>query len=332
LNTRFDPKVPFNPFRFFLGPASGSFWLGATYFHPVADAESVVRLLKGIVKAYIENPGTVGQRMDLYPEAKDSWLRHPAATARKLFLAPKLVRNLRSSCRPPFRNPQDLTNGFEYFRIPPEALQRLLDRAKLWEVTLNDLFLALLIQALSPLASSRAQSQKRPNLSVGCIVNTRRDQGIEGEGVFGLFLGSFILTQPPAGKTGLRELTAAVRNKTQAVKQDKLYLARLELTIGRRLLPLFSTERRKKLYQKHYPLWGGITNMNLNSLWAAGDGQERFDYFRAVSTGPVTPFVLSVTTVNQTANIGVTYRKTVFDVRDIAQIKSLFLDGIEQLK
>ncbi len=332
LNRRFDSNAQFNPFRFFVAPSPGSFWLGVTYFHPVADAESLVHLMKTIVEAYKIGDVFREKKIDLYPEAKVGWLRHPGAIARKILRVPKLVRNLRSSCRPAYRNAQDLTNGFEYFSIEPPALPMLTSRAKSWEVTLNDLFLGLLIQALSPLASRRVQGAKRRNLSIGCIVNTRRDHGLEGDRVFGVFLGSFILTQRIAGETNLRDLIAAIRQKTRAVKRGKLYLGGLELIAGRWLLPLFSTQRRKKLYQKHYPLWGGITNMNLNSLWPAEGNHPRLDYFRAVSTGPVTPFVLSVTTVNQAVHIGVTYRKTVFDPTDIEQIKSLFLDGIERLK
>ena len=65
------------------------------------------------------------------------------------------------------------------------------------------------------------------------------------------------------------------------------------------MLIFFSPERRKKFYQKNYPLWGGITNMNLNSLWTSGQKRVPLDYFRAVSTGPATPLVLSVTTVGR---------------------------------
>jgi len=83
----------------------------------------------------------------------------------------------------------------------------------------------------------------------------------------------------------------------------------------------FSTRERRKLYQKHYPLWGGITNMNLNPLWPQPIDGTSFDYFRAVSTGPVTPLVLSVTTVGENLNIALTFRRTVFSPEDIGRIQ-----------
>ena len=196
---------------------------------------------------------------------------------------------------------------------------------------MNDLFLALLLMAMSPLAGSRRQCSSRTRISAGCIVNTRRDLGLDGANVFGLFLGSFIIThEMPEGIT-LPELARDICVKTGRLKRSKMYLGPpLEMSLSRLMLPLFSTERRKKLYQKHYPLWGGVTNMNLNSLWPARDGEQAIDYLRAVSTGPVTPFVLSVTTVGDRINVGMSYRRTVFSVEDVQRVKAGLFEQLER--
>jgi hypothetical protein len=55
------------------------------------------------------------------------------------------------------------------------------------------------------------------------------------------------------------------------------------------------------------------------------------DYFRAVSTGPVTPLVLSLTTVGDHANIGLTYRTTVFSAAVIEQVACSFLQSLKNL-
>src|SRR5262245_26729696 len=52
LNTVFVRSARFDPFRFFVVPREGSFFLGLVYFHVVADAESIVLLLKEMVEAY----------------------------------------------------------------------------------------------------------------------------------------------------------------------------------------------------------------------------------------------------------------------------------------
>jgi hypothetical protein len=208
--------------------------------------------------------------------------------------------------------------------------------------------LALLVIALTPLAEARVRG-KRSKMSVGCIVNTRKDLSLEGQRLFSLYLGSFTVTcELPHGfesarlqatggsessdQPNLTVLAKAVQRQTQAIKRDKLYLgAPLEMLFGRLMLPLFSTKRRKKLYQKHYPLWGGITNMNLNTLWPP-DEQRPMDYFRAVSTGPVTPLVFSITTVSERINVGLSFRLGVFSSEGIDDVKRTFVEQISSLQ
>ena len=86
------------------------------------------------------------------------------------------------------------------------------------------------------------------------------------------------------------------------------------------LLGSILKKQRSKLYSKNYPLWGGISNINLNTIWDQKDDKAHVDYFRAVSTGPATPIVFSLTSVKGALNIGVSFRKTVFSETDIEKI------------
>ena len=308
-----------------------SFSLGLVYFHPVADAESIVFLLKDMVDTYrgTGNPGRVNP-VERYPARRDNLLRHyPGVLARKLASLPASIRSMRNTCRPHYRDAGDLSNKFTFFSLSPQTLSGMIQAAKSLNVTLNDLFLALLMKAVSPLAPDRAGTGRRRNLSLGCIVNTRRDLGVDGRRTFGLFLGSFVVHHEVPAGIGLADLARDIGRQTLAIKQRRLYLgSALELTFGRLMMALFSEQRRKKLYQKHYPLWGGLTNMNLNALWPQPEGSRPVDYFRAVSTGPVTPLVASITTIGPVANIGLTYRSTVFGAPDIERIKACFLDPL----
>ena len=72
--------------------------------------------------------------------------------------------------------------------------------------------------------------------------------------------------------------------------------------------------------------------MNLNALWDQQHTEMPVDYFRAVSTGPVTPLVLSLTTAGDVVNIGVTYRSTVFSAEEIERVKNAFLDHLRQME
>jgi hypothetical protein len=72
--------------------------------------------------------------------------------------------------------------------------------------------------------------------------------------------------------------------------------------------------------------------MNLNLVWRQHGNAKPVDYFRAVSTGPATPLVLSATTVGEHLNLGITYRQTVFSPAAIEQIKTAFLTCINDLE
>jgi len=72
--------------------------------------------------------------------------------------------------------------------------------------------------------------------------------------------------------------------------------------------------------------------MNLNAIWDQQRVEKPVDYFRAVSTGPVTPLVLSITTAGNNVNIGVTYRSAVFSMEQVEQIKENFLRQVKQLE
>src|SRR4029077_10803342 len=130
-----------------------------------------------------------------------------------------------------------------------------------------------------------------------------------------------------------RTLARDVRRQTAAIKGHKLYLGTpLELGFARFMLKFFSPERRTKFYPKNYPLWGGITNLNLNPLWNSELNAGPLDYFRGVSTGPATPLVLSVTTIHDRANIGLSYRSAVYSPEDMEGFTGRFLDELARLK
>lgn len=334
LNTPFAQVERFSPFRFMVVSEAGSFSLGLVYFHAVADAESIVFLLKDMVDAYrgTGSPGRVNH-VERYPARRDNLLRHyPGVLARKLASLPASIRSMRSTCRPHYRDPEDLSNKFAFFSLSSHTLSGMIQAAKSLSVTLNDLFLAVLMKAVSSLAPDRSGAGRRRNLSLGCIVNTRRDLGVDGRRTFGLLLASFVVHHEVPARIGLADLARDIGRQTLAIKQRRLYLGSvLELTFGRLMMALFSERRRKKLYQKHYPLWGGLTNMNLNTVWPQPEGSQPVDYFRAVSTGPATPLVASITTIGPVANIGLTYRPTVFGASDIEHIKTSFLHPLGPL-
>ena len=334
LNTAFVQDERFSPFRFFVVPEPEAFSLGIIYFHAIADAESIVLLAREFIEAYLRENGTRPfQPLNLGFNRRNNLLRRPGLLARKLAALPVFVRNMRNSRHITHRDENDFSNRFTAFSLDAGVLDLLLKTARDWNVTLNDLFLSLLMKSLSNLKPDRGNHPRRRNISIGCIVNLRKDLGLDGRRAFGLLLGSLTVTHEVPDDISLMALAKDIRRQTLAVKRGKLYLGTpLEMALGRFALSWFPAGRRKKLYRRHYPLWGGITNLNLNSLWPQPPGGKPVDCFRAVSTGPVTPLVLSVTTVGNAVHFGVTCRSTVFSGLDIERIKCDFLEMLKRLE
>lgn len=327
INTPFASHERFCPFRFFAVPEADGFTFGLVYFHAAADAEAVATLLREILETFSSpRPPAARGEIELYPSPRAGLLRHhPRVWLRKLCKLPAQSRSLRRSCRALYCDPQDTGNGFTLFTLAPEVLRAVVNASKSWEVTLNDLFLAALIKHLAPLAAGRVGTTGRGQISVGCIVNLRRDLGVEGDRTFGLFLGSFVVAHAIAAAAELKAIAQAVRRQTAAIKRHRLYLATpLDLALANIFQNFSSLERQRKFYQRNHPLWGGVTNMNLNAIWKGSATVRPLDYFRAVSTGPVTPLVLSVTTAGDAAQIGLSWRTTVFSAEQIGRLKKDF--------
>lgn len=335
LNTPFTFAAPGDPFRFFVAAEPAGAWLALVYFHPIADAEVIVWLMRDIAIAYRDPTRLAGiERWNRAPRRHDlTMLRRPGLLLRWLAGLPGAIRSARSSHRPAYRDHADQRNGFHFFTLPPPTLPRLLALAKTWGVTLNDLFLAAILLAVSPWAKARFDAPRRRLVSVASIVNTRRELEAESQEAFGLALGSLRVAQEVPPGTGFEAVARAVQRQTARAKRSRSFLATpLQLAVARFLFERSSPARRQKFYLKNQPLCAGLTNLNLNALWNAADGGAPPDYFRAVSTGPATPLVFSVTTAGERLNVGVSFRTTVFLNSDVERVQDVFqqlLTGIE---
>jgi hypothetical protein len=335
LNTSFKDDGETDPLRFFVIEEDEAFYLGLAYFHVVAGAESIILLLKNFVTNYLEQePPGLFYPLDRYPDGYGRLFPlNPKLLIRRVSHIRSLITNLRQSSRPRYHDLDNQEIGVSLVSLAAEQFHALRVAAKRWNVTLNDLFLGLLLKSLAPFAARRFSSVRRGMISVGSIVNIRRDLGVNSLKTLGLFLGSFVVSHPVPEGIPLECLTKDIHQDTLDIKRDRLYLGTpMELWLGRLLLSFRSPEHRKRFYAKHYPLWGGLTNMNLNPLWEQKDERKRINYFRAVSTGPITPLVLSITTVGDIVNIGLSFKKSVFSELGIEGFISDFRKLISRLE
>jgi len=335
LNTAFQDDGAINPFRFFAIREDDGFSLGLTYFHVIAGAEAIILLMKRLIGRYTgeDLPG-FSAPLDLYPKGDPIILRlYPTLLFRKLASYASTVPAMRQASKPRYQDFRNPAIGVRVFSLSAKQFETLRGAAKRWGVTVNDLFLALLMNTLSPFAAKRFSATRRRNLSVGSIVNTRRDLGFDPFKTFGLFLGSFVVSHPVPEEMTVENLAREIHNYTDKVKRARAYLGTpVDLWLGRVLASVSSASQEKSFYAKANPLWGGVTNMNVNTLWEQREGGCPIDYFRAVSTGPITPLVLAPTTVGDVVNIGLSYRKTVFSENQMGEFVPHFEETIKQIE
>ena len=152
--------------------------------------------------------------------------------------------------------------GFTRVRLSRPAVAALRETAKAWDVTVNDLLLALLLQTLSPLTEERRGKARRNELAVASIVNIRGDCGAAARGAFGQFLSSFHVTHPVPPGVSLENLARDIRRDTARVKREKLYLQTLvAMAAGGLAWRYLTPERRIRFHGKAYPVWGGISSL-----------------------------------------------------------------------
>lgn len=328
LNTPFksDGGV-INPIRFFVIREEKSFYLGLVYYHVISGGDSIIYLLKGITRDYMEGDTSYHSKPLALYQKSNFWhkLLSPKFLSGWIWNLPAHITDVRRCFRPKYKDYNDQSNGFAYFSLAPLQFRPLLMSAKKWGVTVNDIFIAVLLKSIEPFAARRSFEARRKKLSVVSVINIRRDLSVKDNESFGMYLGTFNVSHTMPDGIEIKDLVEDVHMQTEKIKKFKIYLgAIMEQWFALFLLGSILKKQRSKLYSKNYPLWGGISNINLNTIWDQPDDKTGVDYLRAVSTGPATPIVFSLTTVKDALNVGVSFRKTVFSETDIEKIISDF--------
>jgi len=334
LNLPFPVTGRMDPFRFFVIPEGDGFYLGLVYFHLIAGADSVIALMKGIASSY--TGGALPEDTSpfvLYPQVYRKLMPFNLKYfAWWVLTFPEHISHMKISFRPKYRDPDDTGIGFSCLSVNPSQYRAIILASKAWEVTVNDLFLAVLLKSVAPLAEKRFRTPRRTHVSVASIVNIRKDLSVDAD-VFGLFLSYFNVTHSVPEGVELGRLAQDVRRQTEKIKRHKLFLRTvLEMWAALMLVSGLFKDRKKYFYAKYNPIWGGITNVNLNTVWTAPGGDIPEYYLRAVSTGQATPLVFSFTTINDMITVGASYRNTVFPEADIDKILSNFSKCLSEIE
>jgi hypothetical protein len=334
LNAAFPNEGHFHPLRFFAVDAGAQFHLGVAYDHFIAAGDSMARLLAGIAARY----AGAGAPAKLMTPPTVSYARLFRRQAIPLILglarAPAMMARNRRSFRPRLAVPEDGRNAFMSFRLDAKDNATISRVASEWSATRNDLVLALLLKALSPLAIGRRTADRRTELAVASIVNIRGDFGPGAKYTLAPLLASFQISHPVPEGVALRTLVEAINAETRRIKRGKRYLQTLlALSIAVARWRFMSAHRRYRFFARHHPVWAGTTPLSVTSLWAeAGYPGPAPEYLRGVSTGPHTPMVVALSTSGDVTNVGISFRTTVFEYSTIHGFAADILREIKSLQ
>ncbi|HKE39116.1 MAG TPA: hypothetical protein VKG21_04695 [Casimicrobiaceae bacterium] len=333
LNIAFAADGKFDPFRFFAVDAGTYFHLGVAYDHVVAGGDSIARLLMDIAYRYrSRSQATRAGRSTYAPLYAKLFWRERVGLVAGLSTLHRLVSDCRHTARPRYSSPEDGYNAFTRFRIDAAGYTALAETAATWGVTRQDVIMATTLLALSPLAPARRNAPRRRDLALASIVNIRRELGTEASDAFGPCLASFRVAHPVPLDIGLRELAIAVHEQTERVKRRKLYLQTLlAMSLAGLEWRFLSRSRRLRFFAKHYPVWAGVTPLNVAALSEGAGKNSAPQYVRAVSTGPLAPMILALTTSGSGVEVGISFRTTVYGREAVQRLATDMLDSIDRL-
>ena len=336
LNEAFPHDGAIDPFRFFAVDAGTHFHLGVAYDHFVAGGDSIVLLLKGLADAYVApSSAATEQPLERYPATFRNFVfRHPWHVMQGMRHLRTSLATGRRAFRPRYPGGDDMRVGFTALHFAPPEAAAFRGTAKRWDVTPNDLMIAILLQALSPLAEGRRSAKRRKEIAIASVVNLRRDFDAPAATTFGQFLSSFHVTHPvPPGAT-LRELAADVHAQSSAIREERRYYQTLiGISALNQILRFMSPERRTRFHMKSFPIWAGTTPVNVDAAWQeAGGNTFAPDYVRGVSTGPLIPLVVAVTQAAGALNVGFTFRTAAFNPEDIDKMLTGIRDAFRCLR
>jgi hypothetical protein len=299
------------PFRPFIIQEGDHFFAGVIYQHWIADSAAIRMLLhEWFVRVY--DPGASRHRplslpVDGYWNTigphRGGWDVNENTLA--------MIRRHTRLRRAQKIDSTALSNhqtSFRLFPAPDGLIPKLREYAAVRQVKLNDIFLA----ALAETSARHVPLQRRPSrtdVAVGSITDLRPYCPTDLSNTFGLFLGFTNVVCRPSELENFDRLLHIVSNQTKLAKStgvapSSLIWMSAAIAIGKLSRP----DELYHFYRKELPLAAGISNVDLTKTWAAQYPSLLLQYIRVSPTGPMTPVVVTTTTLGEKFHIGLTHR------------------------
>ena len=327
------------PLRFFIIVDQAQHYFSITYNHWIGDGYAIRRLVETIfshlrgqeVSPLTLNAPRIEDCFNPIYKRRTCYYRY-LGVVQSFFRFSKAFRT--NAHNEECTDPGCYTHFFER-----NVFQYLADFCKAHNVTLNDLFMAILAQIFGRITQekraklkSKLLKPRRDRIVIGVIADIRGSSQFSLRETFGLFLGFFYVSFKSPEKDSLpvliqiiRAQTKRIKNNYTAVKQFLLFKVQTSMWDSRK-----SKRRQYRLFSKNTPITVGISNMNLNQH----EGpllNVVHQYIRFSPTAMVCPIVFNLTTFNGYLSLGINFRKACYSPSEVLAIKNEFVREIHAL-
>jgi hypothetical protein len=199
-------------------------------------------------------------------------------------------------------------------------------------VKLNDVFLAALAEACAAHVPLQPRPSRR-DVAVGSIVNLRPFCPDDLSDTFGLLLGFTNVVCQPYELENFDRLLRVVASQTKLQKETGVAPASLIWMGAAMSIGLLSRpDELYHFYRKELPLAGGVSNVDMSHSWAAKyHPRPLLDYIRVSPSGPMTPLVVTTTTLGEKFHIGLTHRLGLIPPETAAAVAGAFLSRVSSV-
>jgi hypothetical protein len=328
----YDPMEP--PFRPFVIAEKDFYYAGLIYQHWLADSTAIRMVIREWFVG-LHDPQMLRRRPLLLPRC--GYWKTVGPSRVGWDLAQGLLDMTRRHIR--MRRVQKIDSAalsnhdsrFQLLSTKPGLIDQIRGAAARYEVKVNDLFLAALIEACAahvPLQRRR----NRVDVAVGSVVDLRPFCPADLSETFGLYLGFTNVICQPRELHDFNQIVSAVARQTRLQKKNGVAPASLmwmsaALVVG----TLSRPDELYHFYRKELPLAGGISNVDLTRTWAGHYPDILLDYIRVSPTGPMTPLVVTTTTLAGQFNVGLTHRTGLIDPQRAGDVAKMFIGRLESL-
>ena len=323
------------PFRPFVIRSGDHFYAGLIYQHWLADSTSIRMLIREwFLRVY--DPSAVSKtKLHI---ARDGYWDTIGPSRGGWTVAESILDMTRRHVR--LRRVQKIASTelanhdteFQLINTSPGLISRVRAAAHCRNVKVNDIFLAALAEACAqhvPLQPRR----NRTDVAVGSVVDLRPYGPKNLSQSFGLFLGFTNVICRPAELKDFDKLLAGVAKQTRLQKTTGVAPASLIwMSAAMFIGSLSKPHELYHFYRKELPLAGGSSNVDLTHTWAGRyHPAPLMDYIRISPTGPMTPLVVTTTTLGDQFHLGITYRTGLISCERAKAVATMFLARLESL-